>query len=176
MSDPFQRLQEIEQLCSKSAELLPSLESHEDDWTGIGFSLGGIDLLSTMGEVTEILDPPEYTKVPGVKPWVVGIANVRGSLLPLIDLKNFITGESVKNIKKGRVLVINHDGNNTGLLVDEVLGMRHFSLSERIYELPEIEVSVKPYIMQAFQRDDKHWPVFSFNALIEDERFLHASL
>jgi len=176
MSDPFQRLQEIEQLCSKSAELLPSLESHEDDWTGIGFSLGGIDLLSTMGEVTEILDPPEYTKVPGVKPWVVGIANVRGSLLPLIDLKNFITGESVKNIKKGRVLVINHDGNNTGLLVEEVLGMRHFSLSERIYELPEIEVSVKPYIMQAFQRDDKHWPVFSFNALIEDERFLHASL
>lgn len=176
MSDPFQRLQEIEQLCSNSAELLPSLESHVDDWSGIGFSLGDIELLSTMGEVTEILDPPEYTKIPGVKPWVIGIANVRGSLLPLIDLKNFITGESIKNIRKSRVLVVNHDGNSTGLIVDEVLGMRHFSLSERIYELPEIEVSIKPYIMQAFQRDDKYWPVFSFNVLMEDERFLYASL
>ena len=176
MSDPFQRLQEIEQLCSNSAELLPSLESHEDDWTGIGFSLGGIELLSTMGEVLEILDPPEYTKVPGVKPWVVGIANVRGSLLPLIDLKSFVTGENVKNIKKSRVLVINHADNSTGLIVDEVLGVRHFSLNDRIYELPEIEVSVKPYIKQAFQRDDKYWPVFSFNELTEDERFLHASL
>ena len=176
MSDPFQRLQEIEQLCSDSAELLPSLDSHKDDWTGIGFALGDIELLSTMGEIKEILDPPEYTKVPGVKSWVVGIANVRGSLLPLIDLKNFVTGEKVQNIKKSRVLVVSYSGNSTGLIVDDVLGMRHFALSEQVYELPEVEVSLKPFITQAFKRDDKNWPVFSFNALVEDERFLHASL
>lgn len=176
MSDPFQRLQEIEQLCSNSAELLPSLESHKDDWAGIGFSLGNIELLSTMGEVTEILDPPQYTKVPGVKPWVLGIANVRGSLLPLIDLRSFVTGVSVKNIKKSRVLVVNYGGSSTGLVVDDVLGMRHFALSEQVYELPEVDVSLRPYITQAFQRDNKNWPVFSFDALIEDERFLHAAL
>ena len=48
-------------------------------------------LLTRMGEVSEILDPPDYTRVPGVKDWVVGIANVRGSLLPLMDLKGFVT-------------------------------------------------------------------------------------
>jgi twitching motility protein PilI len=176
MSDPFQRLQEIERLCSNSAELLPNLDSHEDDWTGIGFTLGDIELLSTMGDVTEILDPPEYTKVPGVKSWVVGIANVRGSLLPLIDLRSFVTGEKVQNIKKSRVLVVRHGGSSTGLVVDDVLGMRHFALSEQVYELPDVEVLLKPYITQAFQRDDKNWPVFSFNALVEDDRFLHASL
>jgi len=176
MSDPFQRLQEIEQLCSDSAELLPDLDSHKDDWAGIGFTLGDIELLSTMGEVTEILDPPEYTKIPGVKPWMVGIANVRGSLLPLIDLKSFIIGEKVQSIKKSRVLVVNHSGSSTGLIVDDVLGMRHFALSEQVFELPEVEISLKPFITQAFQRDDKNWPVFSFNALVEDERFLHASL
>jgi len=176
MSDPFQRLQEIEQLCSDSAELLPDLDSHKDEWTGIGFALGDIELLSTMGEVTEILDPPEYTKVPGVKPWMVGIANVRGSLLPLIDLKSFIMGEKVQSIKKSRVLVVNHKGSSTGLIVDDVLGMRHFALSEQVFELPAVEISLKPFITQAFQRDDKNWPVFSFNTLVEDERFLHASL
>lgn len=176
MNDPFQRLQELEKLCSDSAELLPSLDSHKDDWTGIGFALGKIELLSTMGEITEILDPPKYTKVPGVKEWMIGIANVRGSLLPLIDLKKFVTGESIQNIKKSRVLVVSHGGSNTGLIVDDVLGMRHFSLSEQVYELSEIEVALKPYIAHAFQRDEKNWPVFSFNALVEDERFLHASL
>ena len=176
MSEPFLRLQEIEKLCRKSAESLPALDSHKDDWAGIGFSLGDFELLSTMGEVSEILDPPEYTKVPGVKPWVVGIANVRGSLLPLIDLKSFVTGQNVKNIKKSRVMVVNFAGNSTGLIVDDVLGIRHFALSEQVFELPDVDVSLRPYITQAFQRDDKNWPVFSFDALIEDEQFLHASL
>jgi hypothetical protein len=35
---------------------------------------------------------------------------------------------------------------------------------------------LKPYIKQAFERDDQFWPVFSFHDLVEDERFLHAAL
>ncbi|MCW9013805.1 MAG: chemotaxis protein CheW [Gammaproteobacteria bacterium] len=176
MSEPFQRLLEIEQKCRASAAVLPGLDSDKDEWSGIGFRIGGTEFLSKMGEVTEILDPPEYTRIPGVQSWVVGIANVRGSLLPLMDLKGFITGESLANRKNGRVLVINHNGVNIGLIVDEVLGMRHFFLSEKAYELPEMENNMRPYIKQAFLRDKQYWPVFSFHSLVEDERFLHASL
>lgn len=176
MSDPFQRLIEIDQKCRASAAALPSFDSAKDEWSGIGFRIGNTEFLSKMGEVTEILDPPQYTRIPGVKSWVVGIANVRGSLLPLMDLKGFITGESLANRKAGRVLVISHKGVNTGLIVDEVLGMKHFFLSEKAYELPNVENSMKPYIKQAFQRDKQFWPVFSFHSLIEDERFLQASL
>ena len=172
MSDPFQRLQELDRLCSDKAELLPSLQSHEHDWSGIGFSIGGADFLTTMGEVSEILDLPDYTKVPGVKPWVVGIANVRGSLLPLIDLKGFISGDCLHNFRNCRVLVVN----NTGLLVEKVLGMRNFSLNEQVYELPDLDMILRPYIARAFLREDKYWPVFSFNVLVDDERFLHAAL
>jgi twitching motility protein PilI len=176
MTEPFQKLQEIERQCRSSAALLPGLESHKDDWDGIGFSLGSYKLLSVMNGVSEILDLPEYTRVPGVKPWMMGIGNVRGSLLPLIDLKNFLIGESVQNIKNSRVLVTGHANYHIGLVVDEVLGMRHFTLSEQIYELPEINTSLMPYIKQAFKRDGEYWPVFSFDILIEDEQFLHASL
>lgn len=176
MSGPFQRLQEIQQLCRDRAAELPSLDSNKDEWVGIGFRMGDVVLLSKMGEITEILDPPIYTRVPGVQSWVVGIANVRGSLLPLMDLKGFVTGENLSSRKAGRVLVVNHNGANTGLLVDEVLGLRHFFLNEQTFELPDVERSLKPFIKQAFQRDDDYWPVFSFHTLIENEQFLHASL
>jgi twitching motility protein PilI len=176
MSGPFQRLQEIQQLCRDRAAELPSLDSNKDEWVGIGFRMGDIVLLSKMGEISEILDPPIYTRVPGVQSWVVGIANVRGSLLPLMDLKGFVTGENLSSRKAGRVLVVNHNGANTGLLVDEVLGLRHFFLNEQTFELPDVERSLKPFIKQAFQRDDDYWPVFSFHTLIENEQFLHASL
>lgn len=176
MSGPFQRLQEIQQICRDRAAELPSLDSNKDEWVGIGFRMGDTVLLSKMGEITEILDPPPYTRVPGVKPWVVGIANVRGSLLPLMDLKGFVTGESLSSRKAGRVLVVNHKGANTGLIVDEVLGLRHFFLNEQTFELPDVAGALKPFIKQAFQRDNDYWPVFSFHTLIENEQFLHASL
>ena len=176
MSIAFQRLQEIEQKCRDRAEQLPALDSSKEEWVGIGFRLGNIELVSRMGEISEILDPPDYTRVPGVKPWVVGIANVRGSLLPLMDLKGFITGENLKSRNEGRVLVVSHKGANTGLIVDEVLGLRHFFFREQAEDLPDMESALKPFVKQAFHRDEKDWPVFSFHTLIDDERFLHAAL
>ena len=176
MTAAFQQLLDFEERSLACASILPDLGAHKDEWQGIGFKLGDEELLSVMGDVKEILDTPEYSRVPGVKSWVVGIANVRGSLLPLIDLRDFVTGNGLKNKKDGRVLVINYKGVNTGLIVDDVLGMRYFQKSEQAYELPEISNQLKPYIKKAFQRDGYYWPVFSFNALKEDERFLYASL
>lgn len=172
----FQRLREIEQKCLENARDMPSVDGASDEWLGIGFAVAGTEVLSKMGEVTEILDVPSYTKVPGVKPWVVGIANVRGSLLPLMDLRGFLTGESMKKRNSGRVMVVDHNGLHTGLLVEEVYGMRHFSPNEQTFELPEISNHLKPYIKQAFNKDNTYWPVFSMHALLEDERFLHASV
>jgi twitching motility protein PilI len=174
MSDPFKRLKDIEQKCRIRAAELPTRDK-KGEWVGIGFRIGDTRLLSRMGEVTEILEMPEFTRVPGVKPWVVGIANVRGSLMPLMDLKEFVTGEGT-NRKKGRVLVVNYRGTNTGLIVDEVLGMRHFNQDEQTYEMPAVDSALKPYIKQAFHRDDQFWPVFSLQALADDERFLNAAV
>ena len=176
MHEAFHRLKEIEQKSLESAKDMPSVDGATDEWTGIGFKVAGTNLLSNMGEVTEILDPPAFTRVPGVKPWLVGIANVRGGLLPLVDLKRFMTGEPIENLSSSRVMVVNYNGLNTGLIVEEVQGMRHFSLNEQAYELRDINKNLKPFIKQAFQKDNDLWPVFSMHALVEDERFLHASL
>lgn len=176
MQSPFQRLQQIEQKCLESAQYMPSAEGSTDEWLGIGFRVSGHDYMAKMGEVTEILDVPSYTRVPGVKSWVIGIANVRGALLPLMDLSGFISGENMKNRNKGRVMVVNHKGVVTGLVVEEVQGIRHFSLNDQAHDLPEVNNKIKPYIKQAFKKDNSYWPVFSMFTLVEDERFLHASL
>ncbi len=176
MHNAFQRLQEIEQKCLERAKKLPSIDGISDEWTGIGFRVAGISLLSSMGEVTEILDMPAFTRVPGVHSWALGIANVRGNLLPLMDLKQFVTGEPISHMHSARIMVVNHNGVFTGLVVEEVQGMRHFSKLDQVYELPVVNDYIQPYIRQAFMKDENYWPVFSMHALIEDERFLHASL
>lgn len=175
-NNPFDLLLDIEKRCQQCAADLPTAVDAEEKWVGVGFRIGNDRLIASMAEVQEILDLPEFTKVPGVKSWVVGVANVRGSLLPIMDLKGFILGEDIRQRKKGRVIVIDYKGFSTGLVVDEVFGMRHFLEKERVHEAPLVHDNITPYVENTFKQDNESWPVFSFRNVVRDEQFSHASL
>ena len=173
---PFDLLLDLEKRTLKGATGLPTLDQVEDEWVGVGFRIGDSKLIAAMSDVKEILDLPEYTLVPGVKSWIVGVANVRGSLLPIMDMKGYLLGDDIKQRNKGRVIVIDYKGFNTGLVVEEIYGMRHFREGEATKEIPQVHEKITPYIERAFRQDEEHWPVFSFNEMTQDERFMHASL
>ncbi len=174
--NPFDLLLDLERRTLKGLTNLPAIDLVEEQWVGVGFRIGDSKLIASMSEVKEILDLPEFTLVPGVKSWVVGVANVRGSLLPILDMKTFLLGEDIKQRQKGRVIVIDYKGFNTGLIVEEVYGMRHFRESDATNEIPDVHGEISQYVEKAFKQDKEYWPVFEFNAMAQDERFAHASL
>lgn len=176
MASPFEVLQAVETECLSKAAGLPILDDVKQSWTGIGFRIGDKALVASMDEVAEILHMPTFTQVPGVHSWMVGLANVRGNLLPLLDLKGFVTGQDVASKKGCRVLVAKHDDGVIGLIVDEILGLKHFYLEEQAFEIPSLADSFRPYIKMAFKNADQHWPVFSFKKLVQQERFLHIAI
>ena len=175
-SDPFDLLLDIEQRCQANAAGLPTLDKVEEVWVGVGFRIGDDKLIAPMNEIEEILDLPEFTNVPGVKSWMVGVANVRGGLLPLMDLKGFILGEDIKQRKKGRVIVIDYKGFNTGLIVEEVYGMKHFQTKDQSKDIPSLHENVSTYVNKAFSQEGDSWPVFSFQNMTKDERLAEAPL
>ena len=89
-----------------------------------------------MDDVIEILDLPVLSNVPLTQPWVRGIANVRGSLLPVIDLNGYLGNEVPRVTNKTRVLVIDFNGVYSGLVVDALDGQRGIGhgLSPRSFE------------------------------------------
>lgn len=175
-NDPFDLLLDIEQRCQANAAGLQTLDKVEEEWVGVGFRIGDDKLIAPMNEIEEILDLPEYTNIPGVKSWMVGVANVRGSLLPLMDLKGFILGEDIKQRKKGRVIVIDYKGFNTGLVVEEVYGMKHFQTKDQSEDIPGLHENVSKYVNKAFSQEGDSWPVFSFQNMTQDERLAEAPL
>ncbi len=175
-SNPFDLLLDLEARTLEGLTGIPAIDLVEQEWVGVGFRIGDSKLIASMSEVKEILDLPEYTMVPGVKSWIVGVANVRGSLLPILDMKTFLLGEDIKHRKKARIIVIDYKGFNTGLIVEEVFGMRHFRDSDETQDIPDVHDNISPYIERAFKQDKEHWPVFDFNEMAQDERFAHASL
>ena len=99
-------------------------------WLGVAFSLGGYHLVAPLGDVAEVLSLPAYTSVPLSKPWLLGIANVRGRLLPITNLSNFLgLHPSSSNYQSAnqKILVIDQPKLFSGLQVDEILGIQTFS-------------------------------------------------
>ena len=140
-------------------------------WAGLAFKVAGIRVLAPIDEVSEILNlPATLTRVPGSKVWVKGIANIRGNLLPIIDLQAFLGEKPVVTNRRSRVLVINREDVTTGLLVGDVLGMRHFGDGQSIASA-RIEGVIGRYVQAAFENEDGIWPVLSMDQLVNDEAF-----
>lgn len=178
MSDkhPVEYLKAIEDGCRGSGSVTEETVDSADEWTGIAYRIGKNDLISQLGEVVEILDMPELSKVPLTQPWVRGVANIRGNLLPVIDLSGCLTGRISRITDKTRVLVINYNGFYSGLVVDEVLGLKHFLDDEYSVEEPDIDDFLKPYSQHLFRRGNQTWTIFSLHTLADSPQFLQAAV
>lgn len=173
--DPYQILAGLQSRAAENAAALPSEEAIAERWTGVGFSLDGIAYVTPLHEVAEILPVPSLTHVPGAKSWVRGIANVRGMLLPVMDLHGFF-GRSTRPSKRQRALVVNHGGVFSGVVVDEVLGLQHFEYEEGVELTLSGDDPRQPFLAGGFERGGRLWTIFSLYALAEHEHFVQVAL
>lgn len=172
----MQLLRKIEMQCREHAHELPRQVEIKEDWMGIGFRLGDLRLVAPLDHVVEILTYPGMSKVPGSKDWVRGIANIRGNLLPIMDMQGYLNGQGCIPSRRSRVLVVNHKGVFSGLVVDEVLGLKHFMPEQRTDAVPSTDAALLPFLRFGFESGDEHWGVFDMRQLAETPQFLQAAI
>jgi len=175
-ADPVAILKEIEECCRACSIGFSGDTRNENEWSGIAFRIGGNNLVAPLGEVVEILDVPDLTMVPLTRPWVRGLANLRGNLLPVIDLNGYLHGEPARLTGKSRVLVIDCEDVYSGLVVDEVLGMKHFREQELTAEDCFVDPGLQPYCHGGFRRKEQAWAIFSMLALAATPKFLQTAV
>lgn len=174
-SEVMTALAEIEARSEQAAARLPETERTDSIWDGLLFSVAGVRLVCAMSEVSEMLPHREHvTRVPGSKPWVLGLANVRGSLLPVVDLQVYLGGKPIVPSKTARILVLRLRGLVVGLLVPSVQGMRHFSLDNKLQDA-RIKGALGAYVYEAFNVSGTVFPVISMHALAADPDFRSAA-
>lgn len=84
--------------------------------------LGGCRYALPMSAVAEVGRPPALTRVPGLPGWVAGVANWRGRVLAVLDLRSLLMAGSDGLDRRGRLVVLSHGGVRVGLLVEAVAG------------------------------------------------------
>lgn len=176
MTDSFPQgviglLQDMERRSLDTASRLPKDTAGTDLWEGILFSISLNQVVAPLDEVIEILShPPVITIVPGTKSWLLGIANIRGNLLPIVDLQAFAGGKPLVAGKRSRILIIDHDGVTTGLLVGDVKRVQQLADKKRD-KAPEIGEPINKFIQGAIEQEGVRIPIFSMRLLVKSPDF-----
>lgn len=174
--DPFAILFEYEQASRAHAPGRPELIEEVGHWRGIGFRLGALRLLVGFEHVVEIISMPPLTPVPGSAPWMLGVANVRGTLLPVVDLKQFLQGERTVLHESTRALVVRQSGGDVAVLMDEMFGQRTFSATQVAEGERFAGGRYESLIERVYRAGDTVWGVLDMGLLTRTPEFRQASV
>lgn len=170
---PFSVLSEMAVQFRQNARGLPLQEEIKTYWTGVGFTLGGIRFVAAMDEVSEVLTVPHYTRLPGVKPWVSGVANVRGRLVPIVELSAFFGLNVRPDSRERRILVVEYDDMLNGIVVDSVEGLQSFPVDEYQSGIPEnITPQMTQYVEGHYSSDGVKMSIFGVHELVSSDSFM----
>lgn len=92
----------------------------------VGDAMYALDIL----RIKEIIRPQKLTRVPRAPDFVEGVINLRGAVIPIIDLRRRFDLGDVGTDRKARVIICSLAGKILGLMVDEVAEVRRYGRQE----------------------------------------------
>jgi twitching motility protein PilI len=137
----------------------------------------GTGLLFPLKQASEIFAPVPIKPVPYAKPWLAGVANLRGGLFTVVDmavylgLRDAIAHRAVQ--PQSRLVSLGADlGLNCALLVDRLAGLRS---EDQLPLAAEQPAGPLPRFAGALRRDEggRAWQEINLEALSRQEAFLH---
>jgi len=109
-------------------------DSEDDDTQMVVFKLAEQEYGVTIDDVQEITRvPDEMSKVPKTAEFIEGMVNLRGTVLPVLDMRSRFGLSRIERNDRQRILVFNIDGSRTGFIMDsvvEVLRLNRHNIEE----------------------------------------------
>jgi purine-binding chemotaxis protein CheW len=99
---------------------MPEIAQSDSEEQVVVFELAGESYGVDIGRVQEIIRPPAITAVPRAPDYVEGVVNLRGRVIPVINLRNRFGLPEGERGRAARIVVLDVDGNTVGAAVDAV--------------------------------------------------------
>ena len=165
------RLREFQAQLVERMQLARSSEATQSSQLGV--LIGGTRCLLDLQSAGEIVSPSGITHVPLTQPWYLGLINIRGNLVSVIDFARFQGGAKTVIDKDCRIVAFSSSlGFNCALLVSRVLGLRNVT-EMREHEADESQ----PWIGQRYLDQESHvWSELDLAKVIQQPEFLQVGL
>ena len=174
-SHPLKILHDMEQDVLTAGVSLPEEIVVAEQWVGLAYKVGSFQFVTGMDQISEVVPLSPFAMVPRSQSWLRGVANIRGRLLTVVDLQDYLGMDPVNVDQYSRLIVINNDLLSCCLLVRRLQGLRHFDPVGDSCEVGELGQQWSHYITGGVCRDQDKWLVFDTDLLVDDKGFLNAA-
>ena len=125
--------------------------SNSDEY--MTFILGEMKYAVELPKIREILTYPELiTELPNTTQWVKGLINLRGEVVPILDIRvKFGTGEVIYDENTAVIAVITNDNRMIGLVVDKVDDVQKLDNSS-LYPVSDMGSAIPSKYLKGFVR------------------------
>lgn len=140
----------------------------------LGVVIGQQRWLLDLKEAGEIVSVGTIAQVPLTQPWFLGLTNIRGNLISVIDFSQFQGFGPIQIEKEARIVAFSAGlAVNSGLLVSRVMGLRNIEdMTEQ-----ESDHSDSPWAVRAYvDKEGEKWMQLSLPLIIQEPRFLQIGL
>ena len=123
--------------------------------------------------IAEIVELPQITKVPWMRPSVKGICNIRGTIIGVLDLTKYLMELDYFDSKKSSLVIVNKElqemNYKIGLVVDEVYEVEVFEVKE-FQDVPSFGLPIdSKYVSSMVLYHNDFIPVLDLDAIVDIE-------
>lgn len=144
----------------------PNATNSEDIVQLVGFVVGEEEYAIPILNIQEIIKPIEFTRVPSVPEYVLGVFNLRGNVIPLIDLRKRFSLSAGKQTSSTRYIVMKEGDNIAGFVIDRLTEAIRINRN-RVDPPPETLVKDKGMIYGIGKRDQNILTILKVEALLK---------
>ena len=142
----------------------------------LGVMIGRNRWLLNLQEAGEIVSVGTITEVPLTQDWFLGLTNIRGSLISVVDFARF-QGHAVTPIDKDARIVAFAPALsfNSGLLVSRVMGLRNVA-EMKLHSEPPAAGEGAWMAQRYVDNESQIWTELNLSLVVQDPQFLHVGL
>lgn len=163
--------EEVDQDFSSSSAVNLALEAPEAPAPKehhVIFTMAGTAYSVPIGNVIEIGQTPAFTPLPNVPDWVRGVANLRGDIISIVDLRTFLGLERSEAMQNNRMLVVRsrREDITSGLIVDQVREIRYLNADQISAPTAPVENQIAPYMRGVYEHQGRLLVLLDLERLI----------
>ena len=115
------------------------------------FRVGKYRCAFNVHAVFEVLKEREIVPVPGLPEFVEGVINLRGEIVPIIDLRRRFSVPEEERSQNPKIIIVGIEGKKVGVLVDEVHSLETVE-EKMLMQPPQIEGEQRRFVKAAYER------------------------
>jgi len=159
-----EKLQDI--INKQQDQINPGEENMDDIVQLVGFIIGEEEFSVPILSIQEIIKPIEWTRVPQTPEYVLGVFNLRGTVIPLIDLRLKFGLKSENMTDNTRFMVMKNATETAGFVIDRLTEAIRLKKHE-IGPAPETAMQEKTMIEGVGKQNDKILTILKVDKLLE---------